>query len=444
MTTRRTRKNAALAGAAALALVLSACSGDSSPASSDAPTVNTEDPITLSFTMFSQMGFDESIEKFEAEHPNITVETTKIATGNEALLDWQTKQAAGSGLPDIQTVEEGWISKVMQVSDTFENLSDYGADDIKDRWVPWKVEQVTDPDGRFLGYGTDIGPTGMCYNNKLMEEAGMASEREEFAELLGGENATWEQYFEVGREYYEKTGKAWFDQSGSNWTSMVNQLDEGYYTADGELNVKDNQELKDMWLLMAEGAQGGLSSNQTQWDWGGGQAFVDGSFATFICPGWMLGVVKGQVEAGGGDADSGWDFADVFPGGPVNWGGSFLMVPSTSEHPAEAAMLAEYLTAAPQQVAAFVEAGTFPSVIEAQQDPGVTGSSELTEFFNDSPVGEILANRADGVVAQYKGPDESVIQAQVFGASIQEIDSGKADGPTSWDNAMDLYDTVIE
>ncbi|WP_197512012.1 hypothetical protein [Tessaracoccus coleopterorum] len=33
----------------------------------------------------------------------------------------------------------------------------------------------------------------------------------------------------------------------------------------------------------------------------------------------MLGVVKGQVEAGGGDATSGWDFADVYPGGAANW-----------------------------------------------------------------------------------------------------------------------------
>ncbi len=66
----------------------------------------------------------------------------------------------------------------------------------------------------------------------------------------------------------------------------------------------------------------------------------------------MLGVVKGNTEAGGGDATTGWDFADVFPGGAANWGGAFLTVPTTSEHPKEAAELAAWLTAAEQEVAA--------------------------------------------------------------------------------------------
>ena len=121
---------------------------------------------------------------------------------------------------------------------------------------------------------------------------------------------------------------------------MVNQLPEGYYTSDGKLNVKDNADLKARWSLLAQGAADGLSSNQTQWDWGKGKAFIDGSFATFVCPGWMLGVVKGQVEAGGGSAATGWDFADVFPGGAANWGGSFLTVPTTSQHKKQAAALA--------------------------------------------------------------------------------------------------------
>ena len=140
-------------------------------------------------------------------------------------------------------------------------------------------------------------------------------------------------------------------------------------------------------------------------DWGKGQAFVDGSFATMPCPGWMLGVVKGQVEGAGGDSTDGWDFADVFPGGPANWGGTFLTVPETSEHPAEAAKLAQWLTSAESQAAAFEAAGTFPSSLDAQQSEAVTGANDLTKFFNDAPIGKILANRAEGVKAQFKGPE---------------------------------------
>jgi cellobiose transport system substrate-binding protein len=388
------------------------------------------------------MGLDKLYAKYEQAHPNVTIKATNIDTGDNALVDWKTKQAAGSGLPDVQAVEEGWLGQVMKVSDSFTDLRDYGADQVKDRWVPWKLAQGTDPEGRIIGYGTDIGPEGLCYNRALFDKAGLPSDRAEIAALFGGEEASWEKFFEVGKQYTDQTGKAFYDQSGFVWNAMVNQQPEGYYTRDGQLNVEGNATLQGLWTQLGTGAQNGLSANQNQWDWGKGKAFVDGSFATFVCPGWMLGVVKGQVTTGGGSAKTGWDFADVFPGGAANWGGSFLTVPKTSEHPAEAAALAEWLTQPEQQASAFQAAGTFPSTVAAQTDPAVTGKNELSTFFGDAPVGEILSRRAEGVVPQFKGPDDSIIQSQVFGPAVKSIDKG-VPADESWNQAMGLLKELV-
>lgn len=434
---RRTKVAAAVAGAASFALLAAGCS------SSGGDSGSSTSPITLTVTTFGTMGFDKLYAQYEKEHPNITIKATNIDTGDNALTDWQTKEAAGSGLPDVQAVEEGWLSKVMQVSDQFNDLKSYGANDIKSRWVDWKLKQATDKNGRIIGYGTDIGPEGLCYNSKLFAAAGLPSDRDAVATLFGGDSATWDKFFSVGEQYKKATGKAFYDQSGFIWNAMVNQLPEGYYTKDGKLNVENNSDLQALWSKLAAGAAGGLSANQTQWDWGKGKAFVDGTFAAFVCPGWMLGVVQGQVKAGGGDASTGWDFANVFPGGAANWGGSFLTVPKQSKHPKEAAALAAWLTNAKSQVATFQAAGTFPSVTAAQSDAGVTGPSDLTKFFNNAPVGQILAERAKGVVAQYKGPDDSVIQSQVFGPSVQEIDSHKKTGDQAWADAMKLLDQLV-
>jgi cellobiose transport system substrate-binding protein len=401
-----------------------------------------DEKITLTVTTFGTMGLDGLYAQYEKENPNITIKATNIDTGGNALTDWKTKQAAGNGLPDVQAVEEGWLGQVMGVSDSFTDLRDYGANDIKDRWVDWKLGQATDPSGRIIGYGTDIGPEGLCYNSKLFAAAGLPSDRDGVASLFGGKSATWDDFFKVGEQYHAATGKAFYDQSGFVWNAMVNEQKEGYYTKDGKLNVDGNKTLQGLWGQLAKGAADGLSSNQNQWDWGGGKAFTDGSFAVFVCPGWMLGVVKGQVEAAGGDSTTGWDFADVFPGGAANWGGSFLTVPTTSKHPKEAAALAAWLTDATQEVATFQAAGAFPSVVAAQSDPGVTGPSDLTKFFNDAPVGQILASRAEGVVAQFKGPDDSVIQEQVFGPSIKEIDSGTS-GDQAWTDAIALLNQLV-
>lgn len=432
-TSSKTKLAQSVALLGTLALLATGCSNADDAAKAD--PASADNPVTLTVTTFGAMGLDDLYEKYEKENPGVTIEATNIDTGGNALVDWKTKQASGAGLPDIQAVEEGWLGQVMAVSDSFSDLRDYGIEDLKSQWVDWKVEQATDKDGRIIGYGTDIGPEGICFNSKLLEKAGMPSERSEFAEFIGGQDSTWEDYFAAGKKYEEKTGKAWFDQSGFVWNAMVNQLDEGYYKKDGSLNIDGNAELSNRWKMLADATEAGLSSGQTQWDWGKGQAFLDGSFATMPCPGWMLGNVKGQVEGAGGDVTSGWDFAGVFPGGPANWGGTFLTIPTTSKNPVEAAKLATWLTNAQSQAAAFEAAGTFPSNLEAQSSEQVLGSNELTKFFNDAPIGQLLAERAEGVKAQFKGADDSVIQEQVFGPATIALDGGK-DGQAAWDEAM--------
>ena len=434
MNSRALRRAGLIAGVASTtALVLAGCSG--TPGDDAA----SDEKITLTVTTFGTFGYDDLYEEYEALNENITIEATNIDTGGNARTDAFTKISAGSGLSDIVAVEEGWLGAVMEVSDVFVDLRDHGIEDRKGDWVDWKYDQATDPSGRVIGYGTDIGPSGICYNGAAFAAAGLPTDREEVAALLEGD---WEHYLEVGRQYQEKTGKAWYDHSGFVWNAMVNQRDEGYYTADGELNVDGNAELKERFELLGAATEDGLSAAQSAWDWNGGKSFVDGTFATFVCPGWMLGVVQGQVEAGGGDAETGWDFADVFPGGAANWGGAFLSIPETSKHKEEAAKLADWLTQPEQQVKQAAAAGNFPSTLEAQQ----TLAEEATpnEFFNDAQTGAILAARAEGIKAQFKGPDDSLIQENVFGPALTALDRGEVNTEQAWQQALGLLDELVD
>lgn len=432
MRSRPIRAAAALAGAATIALVATACAGGGDgggDANSD---------LTLTVTTFGTFGYEELYKEYEELNPGITIEATNIDTGGNARTDAFTKIAAGSGLSDVVAVEEGWLGAIMEVSDQFVDLRDFGIEDRLTDWVDWKVEQATDPDGRIIGYGTDIGPEGICFNGPALAAAGLPTDRAEVAALLEGD---WAHFFDVGRQYQQATGKAWFDHSGFVWNAMVNQMPEGYYTADGDLNVEGNTELQSNFELLGAAVGDGLSAAQTAWDWNGGKSFVDGTFATFVCPGWMLGVVQGQVEAGGGDASTGWDFADVFPGGAGNWGGAFLSIPESSEHQEEAAKLADWLTQPEQQVKQSAAAGNFPSTVEAQET--LAADATPNEFFNGAPTGAILAERAQGIVAQFKGPDDSVIQENVFGPPLQKLDRGEVTTQQAWDEALSLLNELV-
>ena len=169
-----------------------------------------------------------------------------------------------------------------------------------------------------------------------------------------------------------------------------------------------------------------LSSRNSQWgdDWTA--SFQNDGFATMACPGWMLGIIEGNSEG-----VDGWDIADVFPGGGGNWGGSYLTVPAQGDHVKEAQEVAAWLTAPEQQIKAFDAKGTFPSQVDALSDPQVTGA--VNEFFNDAPVGQILANRAEAVSVQpHKGPKYSDI-LQAFQAAVLRIDDGSQDPDESWE-----------
>nr|WP_106214015.1 ABC transporter substrate-binding protein [Glaciihabitans tibetensis] len=437
MTVRLSRRKTAalIAGTSALILVATGCSGGGESGGGDG-----EGDVNLTITTFGTFGYDDLYAEYEAANPGITITPNNIDTGGNARTDAFQKIASG-GLSDVVAIEEGWLGAIQEVSSEFVDLNDYGAQDIKDNWVDWKFAQGTDAEGRVIGYGTDIGPQGLCYNRTLFEEAGFPSDRESVAELFGGEDATWEKYIELGKQYQAATGKAWIDQASFVWNSMINQLDEGYYTADGELNIEGNAEMEERWAQVNDMIASDLSAGSVRWDWGGGKEFVDGTFATFVCPGWMLGNIKTNLETGGGDASTGWDFADVFPGGASNWGGAFLSVAGSSEHPEEAAALATWLTAPEQQVKQFEAAGTFPSTIEAQET--LASEAAPNELFGGAPVGAILASRAQGVTAQYKGPDDSVIQENVFQAVIDQIQSGDLNAETGWAEAMKLTDELV-
>ena len=420
---------ASIAGAAVFAIVATGCS---------ASTGGSDDgKVTLSVTTFGTMGVDANYTKYMEENPNIVIEATNLEGGGAARDDAYAKIAAGTGLSDVVAIEEGWLGTIQEVSDSFVDLRDYGIEDVADDWLDWKYKQGTDADGRVIGAGLDIGPQGLCYRGDLFAAAGLPSERTEVAEYFGGDDATWERFYEVGEEYVAATDKAFYHSPRFFWNSFVNQQEEGYYKSDGEtLNIKGNDVLKDQLALVVDAENKGLGAGLPGWDVGP-QAKA-GDYATYMCPSWMLGIVQGYYDEG--TTDSGWDFADVLPGGAANWGGAFLGVSESSEHKEEAAALALWLAAPAQQAASFELAGPFPSTIEGQS----LVADSTSEFFNNAPVGEIFRARSEGVIAQVKGPEDSNIQDNVFGPVFDRIGQGEiTDGDVAWDEAMVLLDQLV-
>lgn len=423
------------AGLAGMALVVSGCGTSSDPAASGGSdggsSSASDEKITLTITTFNEFGYEDLIKEYEADHPNITIEQTKAATSNEARDKMLTGLAAGSGLTDIEAIEVDWLAELMQYPDKFVDLN---SDEVKGRWLDWKVAQATTPDGKLIGYGTDIGPEGVCYRSDLFDAAGLPTDRDKVADLLKG---GWDKYFEVGKQFVAKSDAAWYDSGNAIFQGVVNQMDAAYENpSDGTAkDLASNTEIKDAYdMVLKASVDDNLSAHLNQWtdDWNA--AFQNDGFATMLCPGWMLGIIEGNAAG-----VTGWDIADVFPGGGGNWGGSFLTIPTQSEHPEEAKALAAWLTAPEQQIKAFVSKGTFPSQVEALSSEELLGQTNA--FFNDAPTGEILANRAAAVPATppFKGANYFAIHQTVVDG-ITRVDVDKTDdAASSWDKSVTAF-----
>lgn len=429
---RKSRTLKIAGGVLGTAMFLTACSGGSSEPSSNVSDETGVEDVTLIVATFNEFGYEELFDTYMAENSNVTIEQKKAATTNEARDNMNTRLAAGSGLSDIEAVEVDWFPDLMQSSDLFEDLSDAS---VEGRWLDWKTAAATSTEGRLIGYGTDIGPMAVCYRADLFEKAGLPTDREDVATMLG---STWDDYFAAGKDFADKSdGAAWFDSAGAIFNARLNQLDNAFSssTEDEQLiPLNENTDVKEIYDTTLQAAVNDkLSAGVSQWsqDWTNG--FQNDAFATMMCPSWMLGVIEGNAAG-----VEGWDVANVFPGGGGNQGGSYLTVPSMGKNTAEAKKLAAWLTAPEQQIEAFKAKGTFPSQVEALDSEALKDVSE--PFFNDAPVGQIMADRAEAVtVTPYKGPNyfsaTTIVNDAINRVEVEDVDSTDS----SWEKAVEQF-----
>ncbi len=413
---RQGRKALAVLATLALAGTLAACGGSDDEESADGK-------IRLTVATFNEFGYEDLITEYNEMQDEVVVEQKKAGQANEHQDNLYTKLAAGSGLSDIEAIEVDWLASLMQESDAFVDLSD---PEVEGRWLDWKTEAATTDDGKLIGYGTDVGPQALCYRADLFEKAGLPTDRAEVAKRF----TTWDDYFEAGSDFVKKVpDAAWYDSSGATAQAMVNQTQYTFEDEDDNVIAADNPDVKRIFDTVTSYSEEGLSTRLPQWEEDWVASFQKDAFATMACPGWMLGVIEGNSEG-----VQGWDVAGVFPGGPGVWGGSYLTVPAQGEHQEEAIELAKWLTAPEQQAKAYTAKATFPSQVEALEDPVVAESRR--EFFNNAPVGEILVQQAKAIeFIPYKGPKFADINT-AFQQAIQRVDEGQESPDEAWESFL--------
>ncbi|MEO7223002.1 MAG: extracellular solute-binding protein, partial [Devosia sp.] len=238
-------------------------------------------------TNFNGAAMREAAARYNATHPDVTVNIDDSATQDDIRAKLQTQLLAGNttGLPDIVLIQDDVAQKYLQAfPGAFEPLSD--AIDMS-AFAPYKVAAAT-YEGKSYSLPFDSGVTGVFYRSDYFAEAGYK------ADDLN--DITWDQFIEIGKNVKAKTGHNLIalDLNGSGLIRiMMQSAGTWYFNEDGSLSVLDNAPLKAALQTYAKIWQADIVKSVSGWtDFTG--AFTSGETTVALDGVWMTGTVKSK------------------------------------------------------------------------------------------------------------------------------------------------------
>jgi cellobiose transport system substrate-binding protein len=429
------RKRLATVGAVAAitALALTSCTGGGGGGGEAEEA--TEDNKPEQLTVAAWMDFPpELLASFEEEY-GIEVVVESFPDGASAQTVLRNGLASdGAGLSDVHLIELDWWAEMMAVPEDWVELPE-----IPDRWVDWKVTQGS-VDGVITGYGTDIGPLGIAFNEAMTDAAGVAGDMDEFGTFIGGDAATWESFLDAGRDYVAVADNYFIDSLSSAFQAAINLLPAAFEDPESgdPYDMADNAQIEELFMTFASAAEDGVSAGIPigHADWGAG--FQNEQWATVVSPAWMANIIAENA-----DGIDGWRVSSTFPDGGGNWGGSFFAVPSTGENTGWAVTLADYLTSPDAAVQWFYETGQFPSQVEAIESPDIADTEN--EFYGGQQLGqvygELAAAAGDAAAGGYRGENFAGIQTLVT-QGILLVESGGATAEEAWQGVVREFESL--
>lgn len=379
---------------AMILLLSTACGGGTSP--DDAAPEELEGEVTVWAWNVAAQGLEAVVPLFNETYPNIQVKVEDVGRLDVYEKTTVGLAARGAGLPDVITIESDRLPNyIAQFPDGLANLSEYGADEYKDKISESKWEEAT-LDGSIYAMPWDIGPAGVFYRTDLFEEAGVNPDEIE----------TWDDFIAAGKVIKEKTGTKLLpiDVAADDalFRMMLNQQGVYYFDADGNIDIHSPEAVKAMETIK-QMQEEDLVVNAKGWD-GTVTATTNGDVATVPFGVWYAGTIMDQAP----DLSGKWD---AFPlpafeeGGnrAANLGGSNLVVNGHSDDAELAWKFVEFaMTNKEAQMVMMKEYGLFPSLLEAYEDPFF---QEPVEYFGNQPIYQMFADQVADIPPAYYTED---------------------------------------
>jgi len=432
---RATRLTAAIAGAAALTIAFAGCASGS-PSTPSAPDVDLDaaldEPADLTLWTWST-NVQAVVDAFEAEHPKISIEVVNVGTGNDHYTKLQNAIKAGTGAPDIATMEYNVLPQ-FTLEDSLVDLKTFGFEEYEDAFTPAAWSAVNVGDGLYeLPHNS--GPMALFYNKEVFDRLGVEVP------------TTWDEYLEAARAIQAADPEAYIaaDTGDSGFTqSMIWAFGGTPFQTDGtdiKIDMSDEgtaayaefyQQLIDEQLLAP------ISSWSDEWYKG----LASGKIATLATGAWMAGSLASGVKDGAGK----WRVAPLptvekgEKASAMNGGGGFV-IPKQSKNQAAAAAFLRYMeTGEGRDI--WIAAGQFPTMTEDLESAEFLNAKN--DYFGGQEINKIFAQSAAEARTGWQFLPYNSYAGTIFGDYVGKAYLGETtlgDALVDWGDALAAYGT---
>lgn len=398
---RRTSRSALALLIVALTAGLAACGGSASPSpatstEASAPATSSEpatsaatgETVEINFWSWAP-GIDTAVAAFNSSQSAIKVTLDNTNAGNAAYAALNTALATGTGVPDVVQIEFQHLPSFIARGD-LANLTDYGANDVRDQFVPWTWAQVSQGDGVYA-YPQDAGPMIQMCNKKLLDKYNIAVP------------TTWDEVTSAAAALHAADSNVYlmnFTADQGHFFGLLWQSGAKPFVVDGQnitidFTSPEVTRVAKLWGdLLKSGNLSPIDTYTPDWN----TALGNGTIACWTAGAWGPSL----IESAAADLSGDWQIS-LMPqwsaGGKVNgnYGGSTIAVPAKSAHPKEAETFARWLNTDPSITLALTggTSNLFPVTQTTLSSPDWAGFT--SDFWGGQETHKIMAEAAQQV-----------------------------------------------
>jgi multiple sugar transport system substrate-binding protein len=397
-----------------LLMALAACGGGSSTSNG---------PVTLTFWSWVP-NIQSEITLFEQSHPNIKIKLVNAGQGAPEYTKLRTALKAGSGAPDLSQIELQYLPTFEQINGLVD-LSQYGANSLKNDYVSWVWNQVSQG-SKVYAIPQDSGPMGLLYRADIFQQYNLAVP------------TTWDQFAQEAVTLHQKNPNIYLTDFAPNdgawYTGLTWQAGAHPFNVNGtkvSVNVNDaaSQKVANYWgNLINEHAVQTTADFTNDWYTG----LANGTYASWITAAWGPVFLSGIAAKTAGN----WRAVPLpqWSAGQqasANWGGSTDAVTTQSRYPQQAATFATWLNHDQQSATMLVQKQfLFPTLNSVLNNADFVNAP--SSFYGGQQVNQVFASASKQVDTTFQwSPFQDYVYTQ------WQDDFGQAiNGKISFDQAL--------